>query len=102
MKGQDDNGPLDEAARKMVSRVGRAGRRKEEYRRVGDRSFWSSLAFIGMVGWGVMLPAIAGGFLGAWIDRKSGTSPTWTLALLLLGLALGCANAWRVINQERD
>ena len=93
---------LDEAARRMVRRVQRVGRRKEEHRRIGDRSFWSSMAFIGMVGWGVALPAVLGGFLGAWLDRRYETGIRWTLGLLVIGLGMGCWNAWRAINQERD
>lgn len=37
-----------------------------------------------MTGW-ILVPAIAGGFLGTWLDEKYGTAP-W-LFLLILGLS---------------
>ena len=100
---KDNNkAPLDDDARRMAAGVGKVGRRKQEHRRVGDRSFWSSLAFIGMIGWGVALPAVLGGFLGVWLDGRYGSGIRWTLSLLMLGLGMGCWNAWRLIHQERD
>ena len=96
------NDRLDPAARKMAAGIGRAGKRKEEYRRQGDRAFWSSLAFIGMVGWGVALPSLMAALLGVWLEKKFGLGIRWTLSLLVAGVGLGCWNAWHAINQDRE
>jgi ATP synthase protein I len=63
---------------------------------------WFGLGMFGIVGWSVALPALLGIALGIWIDRTWPTQYSWTLMLLLLGIVLGCLNAWRWISQERQ
>jgi hypothetical protein len=48
----------------------------------------------------VALPAAGGALLGRHIDARSGTGIFWTLVLLNVGLAVGCAVAWRTMNRE--
>lgn len=80
-----------------------------EIRRQADRArasehvtFWRGLGLVGSVGWMVVLPALLGAFLGRWIDRRLGTGIFWTLSLLFVGLALGCASTWRHVRQELE
>ena len=49
---------------------------------------------MGIVGWSVTLPLLAGIFLGRWIDRTWPSKYSFTLMLLFAGLAAGCWNAW--------
>ena len=93
---------LDEHAREMLRQVSLRRARIERYRREGDRSFWSNLGLIGVVGWGVIIPALIGGFLGRYLDRHFEAGTVWTLSLLMLGLGVGCLNAWHIIHQRRD
>ena len=65
------------------------------------QSFWKYVGLIGVVGWSVVVPMVLGVVLGLWLDGKFGTGSKWTLALLLLGLCLGCVNAWRMITKEQ-
>ncbi len=73
----------------------------EKGRREKGRSFWQYVGLIGAVGFSVVVPMALATFLGHWIDRRSpNTSYEWTLSLLVLGLALGCYNAWRIVTKE--
>jgi ATP synthase protein I len=76
-------------------------RRQAERTRLGrDLTFWQGLRLVGAIGWMVALPAVAGAFLGRWIDRQHASGVFWTLLLLVLGLALGCASAWRHVDRS--
>jgi len=88
-------GPLSSKdVRKRSERIKRS-------RREGDRGFWQYLGLVGSVGWMVILPALGGAFLGRYIDVKAGDRISWTLTLLIVGLAAGCFAAWRHIREEQ-
>jgi ATP synthase protein I len=38
--------------------------------------------------------------LGLWLDRRYPGPHSWTLALLVAGLAIGCWNAWHWVARE--
>ncbi len=83
--------------------------RKLRARRKKATDVLSGLGLFGTVGWSVAVPAVLGVFAGAWIDLRWPGPPSWTLMLMLLGLVVGCANAWfwlsrqrRTISGERD
>lgn len=61
---------------------------------------WFGLGMVGLVGWSVVVPTLAGAALGMWIDDHYPGSHSWTLALLVAGLFLGCANAWHWVSKE--
>lgn len=73
--------------------------RKLRARRSGP-GVWFGLGMMGMVGWSVAIPTVLGAALGLWLDRHYGGTRSWTLALLVAGLVLGCANAWHWISSE--
>ena len=64
--------------------------------------FWFGLGMFGLVGWSVSVPTLAGIFIGLWIDVKRPGHYSWTLMLMMIGLVLGCVNAWLWISRERD
>lgn len=66
-----------------------------------ENSALTGLALFGIVGWSVMIPTLLGLALGIWIDRRFPVPYSWTLMLLLLGISLGCLNAWYWIDRER-
>ncbi len=70
-------------------------RRRERARREGERSLAEDLALAGVIGWLIVGPALLGIFAGRWLDRRLGSGVFWSGALLALGLAVGCALAWR-------
>jgi ATP synthase protein I len=74
--------------------------RKLRMQRDQTQGVWFGLGMSGLIGWSVTVPAIAGALFGAWLDRNHPSSRSWTLALLVAGLVLGCANAWRWVSQQ--
>ncbi len=84
----------------MAKQVGAKAERKLRARRDGAPGVWSGLGTMGLIGWSVVVPTVAGAALGIWLDaRHPGTHP-WSLALLMAGLVLGCLNAWRWVAQQ--
>jgi ATP synthase protein I len=55
---------------------------------------------MGLLGWSVSVPTMLGAFLGIWLDRHYPGGRSWTLALLVGGLVLGCMNAWFWLAKE--
>lgn len=61
---------------------------------------WFGLGMMGLIGWSVAIPTLLGAILGLWLDERHSGSHSWTLALLVSGLALGCFNAWHWVAKE--
>jgi ATP synthase protein I len=85
-----------EFARKIASDAAR----KLRIQRNGTQSAWFGLGMSGLIGWSVAVPTLAGVLIGAWLDHRWPGSHSWTLALLVAGLVIGCANAWRWVAQQ--
>ncbi len=80
--------------------VGRKAERKWRARAAGQPSVWFGLGLFGIVGWTVALPTVLGALLGLWLDRSWPGRHSWTLALLVAGLMLGCATAWQWLKKQ--
>lgn len=89
----------DDASR-MAARVGRQATRKLRARRDGAPGVWFGLGMMGLIGWSVAVPTLAGAALGLWLDHRQAGAHSWTLALLMAGLTLGCLNAWHWVAKE--
>jgi len=76
--------------------------RKLKGRREKERTPWFWAGMFGLVGWSVAMPAIIGVAIGVWIDRRWPSPVSWTLTLLLGGMALGCLNAWYWVTRESE
>lgn len=61
----------------------------------GEPSLSRQLAQIGVLGWIVVTPTLAGLFLGRWLDHLRAEGIFWSASLLFLGVALGFWSAWR-------
>jgi ATP synthase protein I len=84
----------------FVSTVSAKAARKREAQRRVEPPVWFGLGMLGTIGWSVAVPALAGAFAGTWWDRHHPGRHSATLALLILGLMLGCANAWHWVATE--
>lgn len=95
---------LHQQRRKFRSRLVSKVARKLEADQQEQRGILFWLGMFGMIGWSVVVPALLGTALGRWIDSRfsDGTTVSWTLTGLLGGVALGCANAWYWIKEEKD
>ena len=65
------------------------------------RNAWFGLGMFGLIGWSVAIPAVALTALGVWIDARQSGPYSWTLMLLVIGVGLGCVNAWLWVSRER-
>jgi ATP synthase protein I len=48
----------------------------------------------------VVVPTLLGAAAGVWLDRRAVGSHSWTLALMVAGLVLGCWTAWQWVAKE--
>ena len=67
-----------------------------------NQGVWFGLGMMGLVGWSVAIPALAGTAFGIWLDSHHPGNHSWTLALLIAGLVLGCFNAWHWVDKENN
>jgi len=79
----------EKAARKLRARNSKQG-------------VWFGLGMTGLIGWSVVVPTLAGVALGIWLDKHHPGSHSWTLMLLVIGLAIGCWNAWHWVTKENE
>lgn len=94
----DTASPTDKPT--MVAQVDARARRKLAAQRRGAPGVWFGLGTMGLIGWSVVVPTLLGAALGLWLDARYPGAHSWTLALLVAGLVLGCFNAWRWVTQE--
>ena len=80
--------------------VGDMAQRKLKAQRHVTKTVWSGLGMMGLVGWSVAIPTLIGAALGIWLDDEYPGGRSWTLALLVVGLCLGCFNAWHWVEKE--
>jgi ATP synthase protein I len=80
--------------------IGAKAARKLRAQRRGGQGVWFGLGMMGLIGWSVAVPTLLGAALGSWLDKHHPGSRSWTLALLVAGLALGCFNAWHWVAKE--
>ncbi len=90
----------DTPADSLADRVGARSELKMKARRDDTPGVWFGLGMMGLVGWSVVVPTLLGAALGLWIDRTHPGGRSWTLALLVAGLVLGCLNAWRWVAAQ--
>ena len=84
----------------FAEQVGAKALRKLKARRDGAPGVWSGLGMTGLIGWSVAVPTLAGAALGLWLDKHHPGGHSWTLALLMAGLMIGCLNAWHWVAKE--
>lgn len=92
---------MPEPHQDMTDAVGTRAERKLRARRETHRGIWFGLGMFGVVGWSVALPMVVGVALGIWLDRAHPARHSWTLTLMVLGIALGCLNGWLWLSRER-
>lgn len=90
------NRPADQFGEEVSHRAERKLRARER----GERPAWFGLGMFGLVGWSVAVPTLLGVSAGLWLDKRWPGEVSWTLTLLIIGVALGCLNAWYWIKQE--
>lgn len=84
----------------LVREVRRQRSRRAKWLQEGDISVARRLAQIGVLGWIIVGPMLAGLFLGRWLDAQFGSGLFWTAPLLMVGLGLGGWFAWKWMHSE--
>jgi ATP synthase protein I len=95
MKNDNENSEKD-----FEEHIKEKSHRKARARRQKERGVWFGIGMFGLVGWSVSIPALLFLALGIWIDSKFQSPYSWTLMLLVVGIAVGCLNAWYWIKSE--
>ncbi len=93
-----DRSELDPPAFSREVRV--RAERKLKAQRSAPHGLWFGVGMMGLVGWSVVVPTLLGTALGIWLDGRDPGAHSWTLALLFVGLAVGCINAWHWVAKE--
>jgi ATP synthase protein I len=91
--------PLPPPERRLEESIARRRRQRSRWESDGERPLAQNLAMIGALGWLIVLPTLAGIFLGQWIDRRAGGGLTFTGGGLVAGLALGAWLAWQRMHR---
>jgi ATP synthase protein I len=84
----------------FMRQVGAKETRKLRAQRKAVQTVWLGFGMMGLVGWSVAIPTLLGTALGIWLDKRYPGIHSWTLSLLIIGLFLGCLNAWYWVAKE--
>lgn len=91
----------DDRRRRFERTIGDRATRRIAARRRHD-SVWFWLGMLGLIGWSVAVPTVAGVALGLWLDRVLPAPFPWVLTFLVIGLGTGLANAWYWVRRSSD
>lgn len=87
---------------KLAEEIREKSSRKLRARKEKHKGLWYGLGMFGLVGWAVSIPTLLALALGIWIDHSYKSKYSWTLMLLVLGISIGCMNAWYWITKESN
>jgi ATP synthase protein I len=96
----EPKGQLAQGETTFADRVAKKAARKLKAKNSPPPGVWFGLGVMGLIGWSIAIPTLLGAALGSWLDSRHFAGHSWTLALLVAGLTLGCFNAWTWIRKE--
>jgi len=76
-------------------------KRKIRMLKQGKKNALFGFGLFGLVGWSVVIPTLIGLAIGIWIDQLYSSKYSWSLMLLIMGVTLGCLQAWYWVQKER-
>ncbi len=89
----------DDDRKALKARVEQQIRRMERARR-SRNSLLAQSGVLGMVGLLLVVPVVAGAYLGHWLDLAAADGRiNWTLVLMLAGLGVGVVNVYLFIRR---
>jgi ATP synthase protein I len=100
-RSERQSGKTTEHQMELVETVGEKAERRLAARDKEERGLWFGLGAFGVIGWSIAIPTLIGVAIGLWLDLTWPSDFSWTLALLLAGVVLGCFNAWYWVSKEQ-
>jgi len=94
--------PSDNLRRPDLRQAVRHDLRRYRQREQGHGAFWRSLRVLGAVGWSIVLTTVGGAMLGRYLDHLLNSGLRMTLTLIFVGVILGMAVAWNLIQGTRQ
>lgn len=85
---------VEQAARHAAERASRGACDPEP-------SLGARLAQIGVLGWAILAPTLAGLALGRWLDRLYATRVFFSAPLVMIGAAAGFWFAWKWMHNQQ-
>ena len=86
--------------RQFANQIDTKEQRKIKARRERQRSPWFWAGMFGLVGWSVAVPTALGVYLGIKLDKWYPGQFSWPLTGVVVGMTLGCLNAWFWVKRE--
>ena len=84
----------------LADAVRRRRERQRRWLREGEPSMARFVGQIGVLGWIIVTPTLAGLFIGRWLDHKFGSGIFWSAPLLMVGVVIVCWSAWQWMNKQ--
>jgi len=85
---------------RLRDRVNLQAERRDQAER-DQSTLLSRSVFIGTLGCLLVLPVVAGAYLGLWLDGLlEGYSVRWTVSMILLGVLVGAVNVYLFIREK--
>jgi ATP synthase protein I len=85
----------DKLKQQVTKQLGRMQQAEKE-----RRTLLAQTAYLGTLGLLLVVPVIAGAYLGRWLDGLvEGYSLRWTLSLIILGVGVGAVNVYLFIRE---
>lgn len=94
--------PNNDKQSSLSRAIGAKATRKLKARRNSSPGVWYGLGMMGLIGWSIAIPTLLGAALGLYLDKHHAGGRSWTLALLVAGLTIGCINAWQWVAKESN
>lgn len=99
----EQNEKVDRKAESEFSnRIAAKAALKRKAQRNSGQGVWYGLGMTGLIGWSVVVPTLVGTAFGIWLDGRYRGTHSWTLTLLIVGLTIGCINAWYWVSKEEN
>ncbi len=84
----------------MASAVRKRRERRDRWLREGPRALLRNLGLVGSLGWLLVLPPLAGAFLGRWLDSRYHSGVFWSATFIFCGVALGAVLVWQKVRKS--
>jgi ATP synthase protein I len=92
--------PREKADDALAAAARRAAEREEDKRKNPEPSLGARLGQSGALGWMIVVPALAGLFLGRWLDKTFATGVFFSAPLVMIGAGVGFWSAWKWMSRQ--